>query len=115
MFTKYEKSFKIILRHYYQNDSAIMTFNDFSIPRHQIDYLAAKGLIHIDPYVNDYPNCRITITDKGIIYFDEKHTQLFRFWIPVVLSFLALVISICALIVSTRELMLTEQQINLLR
>lgn len=91
MFTKYEKSLKTFLKHYRKTNNRTMTSADFDIPRYKIDYLAAKGLIDIVPYKNGDPNCRITIADKGLTYFDEKQDKLFRFWIPVIISILALI------------------------
>lgn len=91
MFMKYEKSFKIILNYYYTTGNRTTSSKMFSIPRKEIDYLAAKGLLIIVPYVNGDPDCRITISDRGLLYFDEKYDKLFRFWIPVSISIIALI------------------------
>lgn len=90
MFLRYKKSFKLILNHYYHTNSKVMSSVDFEIPNYQIDYLAAKGLIHITPYTNGDPNCRITISDKGLIFFDELRDKRLRFWLPFSLSVIAL-------------------------
>ena len=91
MFIKYEKRFKVFLIYYYQSNSRVMSSADFNVPRYQIDYLAAKGLLDIVPYVNGDTNCRIKISDKGLTYFDEKRDKLFRFWFPTILSIVALI------------------------
>ena len=90
MFVKYERSLKTILNYYYSTSKRTMNSGTFEIPRYKIDYLAAKGLLEITPYVNEVSNCRIKISDKGLLYFDEKNEKLFHFWIPVIISIMAL-------------------------
>ena len=111
MFVKYEKTLKFLLKHCYNNNSRVFSSANFDIPRYQLDYLAAKGLLSITPYVNGDPNCRIKITDKGLTYFDEKYEKMFHFWLPLSVSLIAVLISILALTVSLEQLHLEQLQL----
>lgn len=91
MFMKYEKSLKEILNHYYHTSQRTIPLAMLDVPRYQADYLAAKGLLVIVPYVFEEENCRITISDKGLTYFDDKHDKWFRFWVPTIISIIALI------------------------
>ena len=91
MFVKYERSLKKLLKYYKKTNNRTMILSQFSIPRYKIDYLSAKGFLDIVPYVNEETNCRITISNKGIVYFDEKREKLFCFLLPITISVISLI------------------------
>ena len=92
MFVKYENSLKEILNQYQKTANRSMAMLNISKEkRMEIDYLAAKNLIEITPYVMDDFNCRIKITDKGLTYFEEKRDKILRFWLPIFISIISLI------------------------
>ena len=88
MFTKHLKTFRSILKEYYKLNTMPFPSYGRNYTDIELKYLSAKGLIALTPYSDE--GCRITVTDKGLVYFDEKHDKLFRFWLPVIISVLAL-------------------------
>lgn len=100
MFVKYEKSFKKILSNYYSTSQRTFPLAAVNVPKHEADYLAAQGFLTIVPYVFEEENCRISITDRGLTYFDDKRDKWLRFIIPICISLLSLLVSIMALVVS---------------
>ena len=56
----------------------IVSHEDLTIPLERLDYLKAQGLITITPLYDNL--LRVTITDEGITYFDNKQESK-KLWI----------------------------------
>lgn len=91
MFMKYKHELKILLREYSSTYQRTFILSKLPFNRNVADYLAAKGLVEITPFAMNYPDCQIRLSDKSLVYFDEKADKLFRFWIPTIISIISLI------------------------
>lgn len=88
-YSKYRKIFK----HYIANGHIKFPSTEVNLKTKDLYYLAAKGIISIEPYSNQDPNCAITISAKGFTYTDDVLVSLIQFLVPTLISIAALVLS----------------------
>lgn len=84
------RRFKKLLNRYKETNRICFSSKSFGMTTNDMRYLASKGLVEIDPYTNGDPTCRITLTNKAFTYFSDRREEHIRFWIPVVISIIAL-------------------------
>lgn len=89
-YMKFRKIYKYYLNH------GTLFFPSAEVGMHTADlhYLCAKGVIQITPYQNGDPDCRVKISDKGLIYRDEVLAAFFQYFVPTAISIAALIVSI---------------------
>lgn len=83
----YEQKLKVVLDYYYEN--GIKTFDSRVIPslkRTDWFFLSAKGFVTLQPFVNQDPNFKVTLENKGITYFSDQSEKLKWYFFTVFIS-----------------------------
>lgn len=93
----YEKLLKVLLTEYSKTkDKEIYLPELFKLYSSNksvfkaFEILSAKELITLDFDV--FKNlCSVELTNKGVTYFSDKRQDRFRFWLPIIISIIALI------------------------
>ena len=87
------------------NDILARSFYQMSDLQNELIFLQKQNLIQTNPHLNPEfdewaktPVITVSLSSKGIAYLNQRKRNLFRTWVPIVISFLALFTSIVGLV-----------------
>ncbi len=88
------------------NQVLLTMYKTGSVNKNQLSPTALRELFQNGYIVNssNYHDNNIYLTDKGRAYVEEVKSDKLRFWIPVIISIMALLIALASLIIDIYQL-----------